>query len=915
VDGRRDDREDLWFPPKQDNRVFRRGFDVPTRLQSIMTRSGCVRSTTQVLALLILACPACRLLGQLSSDSVRGDAEPPSEAAPDSGAEDEATPWVTALDAATDDETGDATISSSDSATSSEVGIGVDVDAAADLGTGTDSSTETASQPETTAATGTSTGTSTPSGTSLLTATGSQSSATTQLSTETDTASGSATASGTGSYTTSQTATPSATSTGTSTPSNTATPTATASQTATHTTTSTSTNTPSGTGTLTGTGSLTATDTPSGTGTTSATGTQTTTASATSSIPVSSVSLDKTTDQIGTGHTDQLAANILPTNATNLSVAWSTSDASVATVSSSGVVSAVAVGTAVITATTADGGKTATCTVAVVVLVIGVALNPSAATLGIGESVSLTATVTPANATNSSVNWSSNDTTVATIVATGSSAVVTTVGSGSAKIIVSTQDGNKTATCVVTVARSAQWVRAPASSTSSPTFAAVAVDGSGNVYVAGAISGTGTYAFGNSVTATGAYSGKNPLVVKYDPNGTAQWARTVSVGPGESAFNGLATDSTGNLFAVGTISGNGSYGFGNSVTVAAPYRLGSSLVLVKYDPSGTATWARSIVAGSSDSSYTAVAADPLGNLYAAGSISGSSSFALGNGKTVVGPTDNIESVLLVKYSADGTTQWGQTTISGTGASVFNAVAAARTGHLYAAGYVVGTLPVGWGNSVTTTGTGGMNALLIQYDASGTVQWARAAVGGGNDSDLAALAVNDADDVFVAGWISGNTTNDFGAGVVVAGANSTASSVLLLKYSSSGSAAWGKSLAGATGLSNFSSLALDQAGHLYAVGLLAGPGAYDFQDSIALANPSNGNEVLLASYNLAGKCQGAQTAAAGSSISGFSAVTADSAANIYAVGYIKGTSAVDFGNSVSVTGAYPGDYNAVLVKYR
>ena len=81
-------------------------------------------------------------------------------------------------------------------------------------------------------------------------------------------------------------------------------------------------------------------------------------------IHVTGVSLDKQTDSIEIGEATTLTETITPSNATDKSVSWSTSDASVATVSD-GVVTGVAAGTAIITVTTTDGGYTATCTVTV----------------------------------------------------------------------------------------------------------------------------------------------------------------------------------------------------------------------------------------------------------------------------------------------------------------------------------------------------------------------------------------------------------------------------------------------------------------------------------------------------------------------------------------------------------------------
>lgn len=82
-------------------------------------------------------------------------------------------------------------------------------------------------------------------------------------------------------------------------------------------------------------------------------------------IHVTSVSLDKTSLELTEGETAQLTATVTPEGATNKNVTWSTSDASIATVDANGLVTAVSAGTATITVTTVDGGKTDTCTVTV----------------------------------------------------------------------------------------------------------------------------------------------------------------------------------------------------------------------------------------------------------------------------------------------------------------------------------------------------------------------------------------------------------------------------------------------------------------------------------------------------------------------------------------------------------------------
>jgi hypothetical protein len=82
-------------------------------------------------------------------------------------------------------------------------------------------------------------------------------------------------------------------------------------------------------------------------------------------VPVTGVSLDKTSATITAGGTDQLTATVTPAEATNKSVTWASDNTAAATVSDSGLVTAVAAGTATITVTTVDGGYTATCAVTV----------------------------------------------------------------------------------------------------------------------------------------------------------------------------------------------------------------------------------------------------------------------------------------------------------------------------------------------------------------------------------------------------------------------------------------------------------------------------------------------------------------------------------------------------------------------
>ena len=165
--------------------------------------------------------------------------------------------------------------------------------------------------------------------------------------------------------------------------------------------------------------------------------------------PVESVTLNKTEISLTVGDEATLTATVTPDNASNKNVEWSTSDSNVATVTD-GKITAVKAGTATITVKTSDGGKTATCTVTVTEKthpVESVTLNKTEVSLTVGDEMTLTATITPDNASNKNVEWSTSDSNVATVT----DGKVMAVKAGTATIIVKTSDGGKTATCTVTV--------------------------------------------------------------------------------------------------------------------------------------------------------------------------------------------------------------------------------------------------------------------------------------------------------------------------------------------------------------------------------------------------------------------------------------------------------------------------------
>ena len=155
---------------------------------------------------------------------------------------------------------------------------------------------------------------------------------------------------------------------------------------------------------------------------------------------VEGVGLNQSTLALSEGEEAQLTAHFNPENATNKTVTWTSDNPKIVTVDG-GKVTAVSAGTATITVTTEDGNHKATCTVTVIpktVQVSGIQVQGSASVY-VGGSTKLTATVTPTNATNQKVTWSSNNESVATV---GTDGTVTAVSAGTAIIKATAQDGS-----------------------------------------------------------------------------------------------------------------------------------------------------------------------------------------------------------------------------------------------------------------------------------------------------------------------------------------------------------------------------------------------------------------------------------------------------------------------------------------
>lgn len=173
---------------------------------------------------------------------------------------------------------------------------------------------------------------------------------------------------------------------------------------------------------------------------------------------VTGVTISESKGSLTPGESFTFKAKVTPSNATVTDIIWSVSDSSVASIDSSGKVTAKKVGTVIITATSSDGGYTDRKTLAVTATddtVWSVSVDGGDVWIEVGKTEKLTATVEPSNAKDKTVTWKSSDKSIAEITSDGT---LTAVASGKAVITVTTNDGGYSDSVTVSVMKSSDNV-------------------------------------------------------------------------------------------------------------------------------------------------------------------------------------------------------------------------------------------------------------------------------------------------------------------------------------------------------------------------------------------------------------------------------------------------------------------------
>jgi hypothetical protein len=334
------------------------------------------------------------------------------------------------------------------------------------------------------------------------------------------------------------------------------------------------------------------------------------------------------------------------------------------------------------------------------------------------------------------------------------------------------------------------------------TFYALAVDPSGNSFFGGLY--YQDIIFGGTVWGDPMPGETCFAFAKYDRSGNYLWSKGFHNGDNGNLLRGLATDSSGNLFVVGSLEGTLDFGVAN---LTAP---GLSTFLVKYDPSGNNLWGQAFGTVSSGQIATAVTTDVSGDAIVTGGFTGA--FSLGGGTVQSAGGTNDYDFYLAKYDPTGKWLWNVTAGVAGGTEVGAHVATDPTGDVLVSGtyqqavsFGGPALPAG-----TTPGT-----FVAKFDPSGSFVWSKG-FAGSSPNQSNDLCVDATGASIVVGNFQGKMT--FGTTTLKSVGSTDA---FVAKLDASGTPSWAYSYGAANYQAQGGGVSVDAAGNVLVIGVYAG----------------------------------------------------------------------------------------------
>jgi len=469
----------------------------------------------------------------------------------------------------------------------------------------------------------------------------------------------------------------------------------------------------------------------------------------------------------------------------------------------------------------------------------------------------------------------------------------------------------------------AQWattLEAPAPSGGYSDFKGIAVDTSGNIFAGGDINGTGTFNFGNSVTINGTTSSRNFVLVKYNSNGEAQWAKTWFDAP-DSTYQiiyDIDTDQDGNIYITGSVPGSATpYKFSNTVSITINNSLNRNFFIAKFNSSGTALWAKTINTATEESTGYSIATDNNGNVYASSYNGNASTYNFGNGVsyTSLGYSQSF----IIKYSTEGVPQWAKGPTSGTSQVVYHSVDCDSSGNVFTVGYINGTSSIDFGDGISLSGVNASrNILLVKYDTSGTAKFAKTLTVAPGMSWLDGISIDKRNgNIYAVGSIGGTGEFGFENSITAQVTNGSSNyNGILLKFDSNGVAQFASVLADAKSKNQkFNRIDVDSNGYIFLTGFCTDSDTFDFGNSVTGLSPESGNNPFVAKYNSSGIAQFVKFQTVRPDSCKYNSLAVHSDGKLYIGGYLNSTGLFNFGDSITAEGVVNSNTNHFIVEFK
>ena len=299
-------------------------------------------------------------------------------------------------------------------------------------------------------------------------------------------------------------------------------------------------------------------------------------------------------------------------------------------------------------------------------------------------------------------------------------------------------------------------------------------------YIAGGYFNSSTIQVGDeTLISNGSFDG---LIIKYDSDGEIEWAKNIGGSSGDSIESMTATSDGG--YIAGGYFGSSTIQVGNETLTSNG---SSDGLIIKYDAEGEVEWVKSF--GGSSSDYICSVAQTSDGGYIAGGYFNSSTIQVGNETlTSNGSYDG----LIIKYDADGKVEWAKNIGGSSGDSIESMTATSDGG--YIAGGYFGSSTIQVGNE-TLTSNGNNDGLIIKYDSTGEVEWAKNI--GGSSNDYIYSVASTSDGGYIAGGYFNSSTIQVGNETLTNNGSTRYYDGLIIKYNSEGKVEWAKNIGGSS----------------------------------------------------------------------------------------------------------------------